>query len=168
MWVVFLSLHACTRGLMQAPSPSSPPTVQMHLIIALFAPLDSPDFLGFDQHCHPAAPPASPHQHVSLCRLVPSFVSCCLRLHTIKSPSTIHSPRVGPLHTHHLPAAIQSPTAHASSSIKTRLIRPSARRASSQPALAALQTESSPVFCLLPLTFSLLLLCDDRTLETRQ
>jgi hypothetical protein len=145
-----LSLHACTRGLMQAPSPSSPPTTdEMHLIIALFAPLDSPDFLGFHQHCHPAAP-ASPHQHVSLCRLVRVFAACnCYQLlfdrPVAARRATAHSPPSTGGH--------HSPTAHAFSSIKTRLIRPSARRASSQPALAALQTESSPVFCLLTLDF---------------
>ena len=144
-----LSLHACTWGLMQAPSPSSPPTTdEMHLIIALFAPLDSPDFFGLPSTLSPSRTSIT----TSACFTLPTsscLAACnCYQL-LFDRPlaarrATAHSPSTD---CHH------SPTAHAFSSIKTRLIRPSARRASSQPALAALQTESSPVFCLLTLDF---------------
>jgi len=149
---------------MQAPSPSSPPSHHRRDALddnCLVRAVGFPRLFGLRSTLSPSRTGIT----TSACfTLSSSFVSCCLF-----PPSTRRASGHCTLAIYRLPSLVtHSLTAHAFSSIKTRLIRPSARRASSQPALAPLQTQSSPVFCPLPLTFSRPLLCDDRTPETRQ
>jgi hypothetical protein len=135
------SLHACSTGANADlfRLVDLPPT-RCLLIIALFAPLDSPRFFGLPSTLSPTRASIT----TSACFTL--LTSPCLAACDYQTLFDCSLRRASGHYTliNYLPSITHSACVFAS--IKTSLIRPSARRASSQPALAALQTESSRPF----------------------